>query len=390
MSALMPTVTSHQLIVTVILIVVGLNLIANMRAVSRCGSVEGPPVPQSVSVLIPARNEAHNIRRCLDSLLAQDFPILEVLVLDDNSTDDTARVVGEYAEKDARVRLVSGQLLPQGWMGKNYACHQLGCLAQGEWLLFTDADTDHQPGSLRWAVAAAQQNQADLVSLIPHTVTHTLGERLILPIIPFGMLGFFPFSLGAWLRIPFMTIAIGTFMLFRRKAYESIEGHSGVMGEVAEDVVLARQVMRAGGRVVLLDGSDQLDVHFYRGFSQSWHGIAKSAFAALDYRLLPSFLMIGFYGFIFLWPLVFLATQLWEGNWGGPAVRLAAFQALLNSGLYYAVAVRFRLPRSTAIFYPVTVVLVILILLDSMRRAFFSGIPWKERLYRMQDGVLRH
>ena len=138
----------YQLILTAILVIVGLNMIANLHMLSRAAPQQDHVLlRQSLSVLIPARNEAHNIGRCLQSLLDQDYPITEILVLNDNSSDDTAAIVTRIARQDARVRMVSGEMLPQGWMGKNYACHQLAELATGNWLLFTDADTDHQPGA---------------------------------------------------------------------------------------------------------------------------------------------------------------------------------------------------------------------------------------------------
>jgi len=386
-----PTLIHYQVALTVVLVLVGANLIANLRMLGRAAPLgKGPSTLWPVSVLVPARNEARNIRRCLRSLLAQDYPLLEVVVLDDGSTDRTAEIVAEMAREDPRLRLVRGQPLPQGWMGKNYACHQLARLAQGEWLLFTDADTDHRPDTISWAVEAAQQSRADLVSVIPRTVTHSLGEELVLPIIPFGVIGCFPLALGQRLRVPFLTMALGPFMLFRREAYHRIGGHQAVRGEIAEDVMLARQVCRAGGQVTLLDGSEQVDVHFYKGFRESWHGLTKSAFAALGYRLLPSLLMVAFYGFLFLWPVMLLLIGLREGRMGEPTSRLALFQVFLNSGLWYAVAVRFRLPKRTALLYPLTILLTILILLDSIRRAAFSGIGWKERVYHVRGGSLRH
>ncbi|MDW7991612.1 MAG: glycosyltransferase, partial [Anaerolineae bacterium] len=225
---------------------------------------------------------------------------------------------------------------------------------------------------------------------IPRAVTHTLGEALLLPIIPFGVMGCFPLALGARLRIPFLTMAIGTFLLFRREAYERIGGHEAVRSEIAEDVVLARRVRKHGGNVLLLDGSEHLDVHFYRGFWETWHGLAKSAFAALEYRLLPTLLMLLFYGFLFLWPVLLLVWGIFQGRMGEPALRLALFQVFMNSGLWYAVAVRFRLPRATAFLYPLTVMLVILVMLDSIRMRFFSGIGWKERVYQFRGGSLFH
>ena len=382
---------NYQIILTAILVIVGINMIANLRMLSRAAPQEDRPfLPQSVSVLVPARNEAHNIERCVRSLLAQDYPLFEIMVLDDNSTDDTAAIVQEIGRQDGRVQLVPGNELPQGWMGKNYACHQLAGRATGEWLLFTDADTDHAPGSLAWAVKAAQQNRAGLVSLIPHSVTHTLGEETLLPIIPLGLLGLLPLWLGARIPISYATMAIGTFMLFRRETYLGIGGHQGVRGEIAEDVCLARRVRRAGGNVILLDGSDQLDVHFYHGFRDAWHGLAKSAFAALDYRLLPVALMIAFYGFLFLWPVVLLLRGLLQGRLGDPSLRLAMLHVALNGGLCYTLATRFRMPRRTALLFPVTILLTIIILFDGMRQAFSAGTGWKGRLYHVRDGVLRH
>lgn len=378
-------IVPYQVALTAVLLVVGLNLIANLRMVGKATpSRVNPTGLEMVSVLVPARNEARNIRRCLESLLAQDYPLMEVLVLDDGSTDETPEIVAEMARRDPRLRLIPGQLLPPGWIGKNFACHQLAQEARGQWFLFTDADTVHHPQTVSWALTAAKENQADLVTLIPHAVTHTFGEQLLLPIIPFGILGLFPLALGARLRIPALTMAIGTFLLFRREAYERIGGHAAVRGEIAEDVVLARRVRRHGGRVVLLDGADYLDVHFYRGFWESWHGLAKSAFAALEYRLLPTVLMFLFYGFLFLWPVFLLYGGLLQGRMGEPALRLALFQVFLNSGLWYAVAVRFRLPRITAFLYPVTVLLVMLVVLDSMRMTVWGGIGWKERVYRVR------
>ena len=179
-------------------------------------------------------------------------------------------------------------------------------------------------------------------------------------------------------------------MLFHRDAYARAGGHEGVCGEIAEDVTLARRVRRTGGNVLLLDGSHYLDVHFYHGFRDAWQGLAKSAFAALDYRVLPVALMIAFYGFLFLWPVVLLLRGLLQGQLGDPSLRLAMLHVALNGGLCYTLAARFRLPRRTALMFPLTILLTIVILFDGMRQLFVSGTGWKDRLYHVRDGVLRH
>jgi len=362
-------------------------LLANLWMLKRAAPRGEPDTLPSLSVLIPARNEARNIGRCLQSLLAQDYPAMEVIVLDDGSTDATAQIVQEWARRDARVRLVQGQDLPQGWVGKNFACHQLAEVARGEWLLFTDADTDHRRNSLRWSVHAAQQNQADLLSLIPRTVTHTFGERLILPIITFGLLVCLPLAVGERLRRPSLAMAIGPFMLFHRDAYRRIGGHRAVRSEVVEDVALARRVRKGGGRVTLLDGAEHVEVHFYRGFRESWQGLAKSAFPALQCRPGLAALGVGLLALLFIRPAALLLQWLWQGAAPPDLLVPTLVHALANSGLWYTVAERFRLPKSVALLYPLTVLLTVLILADSMWRSRVSGIPWKGRVYQLRGGT---
>jgi chlorobactene glucosyltransferase len=381
----------YQLVLSVVLILVGLNLIANLRLLGRAAPMgRGPKSSRPVSVLIPARDEVRNIERCLRSVLGQTYRAAEILVLDDYSADGTAEAVETVALRDRRLQLLRGEPLPQGWLGKSYGCHQLAESASGDWLLFTDADTDHDPTTLAWAIEAAEQNQADLVSLIPRPVTHSLGEQLLLPIIPFGLTALYPLALAQRLGVAQFGMAVGTFLLFDRQAYQRTGGHAAVRNEIAEDVALAGLVQRSGGRVVLLDGSDRLNVHFYQGFRESWHGLAKSAFAALRFRLSLSLLMIAVYGFLFLWPVLVLWMGLRGGHVEEQAMRLAGLHLLLNGGLWYAVAARFRIPRTTALIYPITVLLTILLMLDSVRRAALGGIGWKRRVYDARRGQLRH
>ncbi|MDZ7271365.1 MAG: glycosyltransferase [candidate division KSB1 bacterium] len=378
---------------TVASIAIGLvviNLVANLWALSRAvPSCTQDSLP-FLSVLIPARNEARNIARCLESVLAQDYPTFEVLVLDDGSTDGTEAIVQAIAARDQRVRLIRGQTLPQGWTGKNFACHQLAAQARGEWLLFIDADTEHRPGGLRWSVQTALESGADLLTMIPRTVMHTFGEELLLPIIPFGLVALLPLALGERLRLASLAIGVGPFMLFRRQAYERLGGHRAVRNEVAEDVMLARRVRQEGGRIVFTNGSDLVDVHFYQGFRESWHGLAKSAFPALRYRLWLSLAMVGCFALLFLRPVVVLLQLWWQGERESSAVLPHLFHALINGALWYAIATHFRLPRRVAILYPVTVFLATLMMADSVWRSLRGGIGWKGRVYEVQGGTVRH
>ncbi len=380
----------YHTLASVAMVLVFVNLIANLwamyRAVPPCA--EGP-LPY-LSVLIPARNEARNIRRCLESILAQEYPAMEVLVLDDGSTDATAAIVEAIAARDPRVRLIRGQALPQGWTGKNFACHLLARQARGEWLLFTDADTEHQPGSLKSCVQAAQHNGSDLLTLIPRAVMHTLGEELLLPIIPFGLVALFPLALGERLRLASLAVAVGPFMLFRREAYERVGGHRAVQQEVAEDVMLARRIRHAGGRITVANGSSLVNVHFYQGFRESWHGLAKSAFSALSYRLGLGVLMAGCFALLFLRPVALVLKWWWQGEVPLGAAAPNLLHVVANGALWYLVATRFRLPRRVAILYPLTVLLAIMMMADSVWRSLRGGIDWKGRVYQLRGETVQH
>ena len=175
----------HVLVIGILLISL-LAVLANLACFDGLRAAEPfPPDAPLVSILVPARNEALNIGACVGSLLAQDYPNCELLVLDDHSEDGTGDIVRGLGVSDAgeRARLVRGEALPEGWGGKNWACHQLAQQARGQYLFFTDADTTHAPGTVSAAVAYRQRHRADLVSAWPRLVTETWSEKLIIPMI---------------------------------------------------------------------------------------------------------------------------------------------------------------------------------------------------------------
>ncbi|HEX6104133.1 MAG TPA: glycosyltransferase family 2 protein, partial [Gemmatimonadales bacterium] len=208
------------------------RLAANRPNLSDLEPVSGLPV----SIVIPARNESATIETVVRSVLASAYQPFELLVVNDRSTDDTAAIAGRLAAEDPRVRLVEGEPLPDGWYGKPWACHQGYRVAAGELLLFTDADTRHEPDLLGRAVAALRRERADLVTVSPHQRCVTFWERVIMPQI-WLLLGlrFHPIRVNR-ARRERDVIANGQFILVRRAAYEAIGTHAAVRHEVAEDL----------------------------------------------------------------------------------------------------------------------------------------------------------
>jgi chlorobactene glucosyltransferase len=334
-------------------------------------------------VLVPARNEARNIRACLESLIKQDYPNLEIIVLDDDSSDETPQIVRELAAQHERIRLVPGQLLPADWHGKAWACQQLSQQAKGEWLLFVDADTRPRSDCVSSALAIAWVNGLDLVSLLPDMALKTFGERVIMAVIPFVFMACVPHFMFTWTRYPGLVAAIGPFMLFRRETYWKLGGHEAVRRDIVEDVMIARWVKRVGGRVALVDGTATFRVEFYHGFREAWKGLSKSAFPAFDYSLVGMLLALAAFALVFLGPYLFLYGA-WRDGLTDPAhLWLPLAQVILAWLAMWLINGRLLIPRLYAALLGLTVLVAIFFSLYSVACHLFGpGTVWKGRTYQ--------
>ena len=232
--------------------------------------------PQT-SLLVPARDEGRRLPAALAGLRAQD--VTEIVVLDDQSSDNTAAVVRHAAEADPRVRLLRGTPLPPGWTGKNWACHQLAAAARGDVLLFCDADVMLAPGAVDACWAQMRAQRAEVFSVFPRQHTATLSERLLVPLIDDVLLAFLPHQLLRW-PVPSAATANGQLLMFRRGAYDVLGGHAAVAGDLNEDLALARRARRAALRLGLALGGDLVGARMYSGYRESVRGFGKSLRAA--------------------------------------------------------------------------------------------------------------
>jgi chlorobactene glucosyltransferase len=231
-----------------------------------------------VSVIVPARNESAAIETVVRSVLASTYEPLELLVLDDRSTDETAAIVERLAAEDARLRLVRGEPLPDGWYGKPWACLQGYRAARGDLLLFTDADTRHQPELLARAVGALRAERVDLVTVAPRQRCETFWERLVMPQI-WLLLGvrYHPSRVNR-ARRERDVIANGQFILLPRESYEAVGTHEIVRHEVAEDLALAQAFHRAGRRIHFAFAERLMETRMYQSLPHLVEGWSKNLY----------------------------------------------------------------------------------------------------------------
>jgi chlorobactene glucosyltransferase len=354
-----------------------LNYLFNLKVFRFPPPSELPAPAPFISVLVPARNEEKRIRPCLGTLTESNYPHLEILVLDDHSSDGTADLVRKRAQGDSRVRLLTGQELPSGWTGKAWACHQLAQAAKGEFLVFVDADTRFSEITLSQAVSLALNQKADLISLWPYLEAKSWSEHLIIPFVHLFILLYLPHWLGG--RSASLGAANGQFLLFRRSAYEKIRGHESVAGHLVEDIALGRKMRAAGFRVLNHDGTNP-DHHvalvrcrMYDNFQDLWNGFTKNLYPAFEGR---------FGAFVFF--QIFQAVVL-----VGPFILLLFFprdpvlwiEIAIILSLRLAMAHRFRQSGWGAVLHPLGQLLVIAISANSWLQTVRRRLPWRGRHY---------
>jgi glycosyltransferase involved in cell wall biosynthesis len=230
----------------------------------------------SVTAIVPARNEEVVIATCILSLASQP-EIAEILVVNDQSTDATASVVRSLMEKIPNLRLLEGGRLPDGWVGKNHALWVGVQQARCAWLLFTDADAEHERDSVSRALHIAQEQGAALISFSPEQVTEAWYEKALIPYIYLRLAKRFSYERVNDPSSP-AAAANGQFLMMRRDVYEAIAGHSSVAGEVLEDVALAMRVKAAGQRIWFGSGKGIVRVRMYRSFQEMWQGWRKNLY----------------------------------------------------------------------------------------------------------------
>jgi len=231
---------------------------------------------ERVSVIIPARNEEANVARVVRSVARQQG-IREILVVDDQSEDQTREILAGLESEIPLLRTLRVESLPPGWLGKTYAVAEGARSATGDWLLFTDADTEHLPGSLAELLERAQGERADLLSISPGQETPTWWEKAVIPLVFVELSRLFRFEDVSDPKSP-AAAANGQYLLVRREVYERSGGHEAVKAQILEDVELARRIKSLGGKLIFLPGARWVRTRMYHCFRDMWRGWSKNLY----------------------------------------------------------------------------------------------------------------
>jgi chlorobactene glucosyltransferase len=335
------------------------------------------PLPK-VSILIPARDEAATISGTIKRLLAQDYPAYEILILDDASTDGTAEVARAAAGDAPNLRVIQGDALPRGWLGKSWACHQLSGHASGDIWIFTDADVRWHPTALRSLIDAMQRGQAHMLTVWPTQLMNTWTERLTVGLIMLVVGAYLPEIATRIIPGRLFAAANGQVTAFRRASYLAAGGHGAVRDKIVEDVALARVVKKNGFRLLMVLGNRLINVRMYDSWLTVRDGFAKNILAghgSLFMLLLSTIFHL----------LVFVAPWLWLGLGGvfplgpaWPAFPLAlGLSGMLIRALTAALA---RQPVIDGLLMPVSALLMTRIAIRAVRWHLTGQARWKGRI----------
>ena len=355
----------------------------------------GSPTPEEVqsliSVIVPARNEARNIRRSIEALAAQSYQNLELIVVDDGSTDATPQILKQLQEapksdSSPEITIINGSALPPGWAGKPHALHQGFQAAQGEWLCFVDADTFANPDLIASTYQAATNLGADMLTILTDQELGSFWEKVIMPLVFTALSVGFP---ARRVNDPQKADAIanGQFILIRRQVYQTVGGHAAVRNQIAEDKALAVLVKGSGFHLVLGDGRELARTRMYTSLPEIWEGWVKNIYLGMQDRpwLLLLGAIVGFFAALAL-PLWTIISLTWVAKGGGWIAALVAAESLILWGYLLYNRNQVNQAMDISFWYGLTLPLGALIFTAMMLTSAYNvysgrGVTWRGRRY---------
>ncbi|MGJ3237833.1 MAG: glycosyltransferase [Anaerolineae bacterium] len=359
------------------LIIIALTMSLNLLTFPKLSADERPQTTPLVSIMIPARNEAPVIGDTVRHILAQDYKHFELLILDDGSDDGTAAIAEEASAGDTRLKILKGdEAIPEGWIGKSWACHRLSEVAQGDILLFTDADVIWQPNALNSVLAQMQASASDMLTVWSTPITESYAERLTVPLIGMVILGYLPVVMVHHSPFSMFAAANGQLMAWNREAYAQVGGHGVVANNVLDDVTLAKAAKRAGYRIYMTDGGGQVATRMYEDWQSVRDGFAKNILAGYG-GVIPLLMGAVFHWLVFMVPYGLLLLD---------EYRMAGLILIGTGILIRSISAWFTGQRvQDSVLMPITVILFTIISAQAIYWHYRGGPRWKGRQLSKDD-----
>lgn len=340
---------------------------------------ENPNQPSPrISVLVPARNESHRVlRQCVESLCAQTYSNLEIIVVNDCSTDNTGEILDDLAETNLRLKVIHGAPLPSGWLGKPHAMYQASQAATGDWLLATDADIIFHPQVIEAGIRYALKNELDVLALMPGAEFVTFWERVILPAVVYLLVLMYP---------PYLAnkpgtkhaLASGGFILMKRDAHQKIGGYERIKDYVIDDIYTAKYLKEAGYRFRVLGSQNMIYTRSYYGLADIWEGFSKNTFAGLKHNFVSAVLAVVLLLLSGLLPIIgIVAGACWGDN---TLLYLSVVSYAITFFIFLGLNRKIKIPLEYAYLGWLGMVMFALIIFNSMwKQSTGKGVTWKSR-----------
>lgn len=335
--------------------------------------IDGQPL---LSVMVPMRNEERNVKALIASLKKNTYPNCEFIILNDQSTDRTQQLLEAEIAGDSRFTLLQGAELPPGWVGKVHACHQLQKAADGDYLMFVDADINFIPQAFEQSLALLQKTEAKLLSGFPAFEVSPFLSKLLVPMQHFVVFFHLPLPLANYTLFPAATAAHGAWMLFERKTYDAIGGHQAVHGSLVEDVHISREIKKAGHRMLLANITKSVSSKMYETNDEVWEGFLKNSYTGIGRSPLMALLLTVFYTTFYISPIFIAAFGLFTLQW------IFFIPYILICLQQFYIMVRTRQKPFLALLMPLQAGAMIAVLLHAMKKSWSKqAYSWKGRDY---------
>ena len=342
-----------------------------------------------ISILIPARNEEDIIESTIRSILKQNYQNFELIILNDNSTDQTKNIVEKLSMKNSQINLIDGAKLPQGWLGKNWACHQLSKQSKGKYILFIDADTQIDKNTLSDALSVIKQDNIDLLSLVPNRDTILIADNAMKKIISWFIVCWLPMKLALSLNAPFLSATFGQFMLFKKSSFNNIGGFESIKDNPVDDFQLGRNIKRNKLRWILYDGAKRISTRTYKTNKDFISGYSKNIFPAVGYSISVFVSIFSILLSFVLFSTIPMILYLIGMEQNAEFIILSITLLILLILSWTIVTIRFNYSIVTPFSFPILISLILLLAARSFTDNMFYSSTWKDRKYKTSKKKLK-